>query len=114
VIPDLKLAQIAPWMVLIAGCVVVGLGLYVLIRAHRDKDSKINLSHLLLETALDPPRVTQAKAIGLGAFLASTWWITWLVVADKADSALITGYIIGWGGVKVAGDLTSIKEQESK
>jgi len=35
-------------------------------------------------------------------------------VADKADSALITGYILGWGGVKVAGDLTSIKEQEAK
>ena len=104
-------AQLAPWMVLIAGAVMMALGLYVLVRAHYNRSSPINLEYALLDGTLEPPRVTLSKIVGFGAFLASTWWITWLVVNDKSDSALITGYIIGWGAVKAAGDLTSLRER---
>ena len=110
----MTLSELAPWAVIVIGVVLATSIVLVLIRAHRDKESPINLAHLLLETALVPPRITQAKALGLGTWFVSTWWITWLVVESKADSALLIGYMVAWGGVKVAGDLTSIREQESK
>lgn len=102
---------LAPWMVLIAGAVMMLFGLYVLARAHFNRDSGINLEYALIDGTLHPPRVTLAKIVGFGAFLASSWWITWLVVNDKADSALITGYVVAWGAVKAAGDLTSLSER---
>ena len=107
----MTLTQLAPWAVMIVGAAVMLLGLYVLVRAHFDRSSPINLAYLLVDGSLQPARVTLAKAAGLGSFLASTWWITWLVVADKADSAMITGYIIGWGAVKVGGDITALRER---
>ena len=108
----MTLAQLAPWMVLGAGTLMVGLGLYVLVRAHYDRNNPINLAYALIDGTLNPPRVTLAKIVGLGAFLAATWWITWLVVNDKADSALITGYLLACMGAKVAGDMTSLSERK--
>lgn len=108
----MTLLTLGPWMVLIAGAVMMAFGFYVLIRAHRNKDSGIDLEYALLDGTLHPPRVTLAKLIGLGAFLASSWWITWLVVNDKADSALITGYLLACMGAKVAGDMTSLSERK--
>lgn len=105
-------AQLAPWMVLIAGGLLLLFGGYVLVRAHFSKDSRINLEYALLDGTLHPPRITLAKIVGFGAFMASSWWITWLVVTDKADSALITGYVVAWGAVKAAGDLTSLSERK--
>lgn len=108
----MTLATLAPWMVLVAGALMLALGVYVLWRAHYDRHNPINLAYALLDGTLHPPRVTLAKIVGLGAFLASTWWITWLVVNDKADSALITGYLIACMGAKVAGDMTSLSERK--
>jgi hypothetical protein len=107
----MTLAHLAPWMVLAAGMVMMAFGAYVLARAHYRNDSAINLEYALLDGTLNPPRVTLAKIIGFGAFLASSWWITWLVVNDKADSALITGYLLACMGAKVAGDMTSLSER---
>lgn len=107
----MTLIQLAPWMVLGAGALMLALGSYVLARAHFDRNNPINLAYALIDGTLNPPRVTLAKIVGLGAFLASTWWITWLVVNDKADSALITGYLIACMGAKVAGDMTSLSER---
>lgn len=107
----MTLAALGPWMVLIAGGVVMTFGIYVLVRAHYRNDSAINLEFALLDGTLSPPRVTLAKLIGFGAFMASTWWITWLVVNGSADSALITGYLLACMGAKVAGDMTSLSER---
>lgn len=87
-----------------AGAVLLFLGVYVLYRAHRNKNSRIDIEDLLVDGAIDPPRVTLAKFTGFGAFLVSTWIVLYLTVAGKFDSAAFIAYLAAWGAVKIAGD----------
>ena len=107
----MTLATLAPYFVVVVGAMLALLGLYVLVRAHRDRESPINLAHLLIDGTLSPPRVTLAKATGLGAFLLSSWLMVLLGVEGKVDANLMAVYIVGWGAVKVAGDVTSLRER---
>jgi hypothetical protein len=99
---------VGPALVSGAGAVLFLLGAWIMYRAHRSKTSEIDWAHLLVDPSLDPPRVTLGKFTGLGAFLASTWWVTWLVSDGKADAALLIGYMGVWGAVKVASE--AVKE----
>lgn len=86
------------------------LGAYVLWRAHRSRNSAIDLAYLLVDGALDPPRVTLAKFSAMVALLVSTWIVVFLTVSGKFDSAAFTAYLATWGAVKIAGDYMAKKE----
>lgn len=107
----MTIVTLAPYFVLLAGALLTGLVTYVLIRAHYDKKSPINLAFLLLDGTLDPPRVTLAKASGLIALVVSSWVVILLSVEGKMDANILGVYVIGWGATKVAGDFTSLRER---
>ena len=107
---DLK--TLAPAFVIIAGILMVAVGLYVLIKAHYTKKNEVDLAYLLVDGSLQPPRVTLGKGVGLGAFLASTWVLVLYAVQGLVDSAMFLAYIGGWGAVKAYADVTALKERE--
>ena len=89
---------------IVVGTIMVVLGVYILWRAHRNKSSRINVEDLLIDSSLAPPRVTLAKFIGLGGWMAGTWWITYITFTGKFDGAAFAAYLAYCGAVKVAGD----------
>lgn len=99
-----------PDAILIVGAVMILLGGYVLWRAHRNKNSAIDLAFLLVDGALQPPRVTLAKFSAMVALLTSTWLVVYLTVTGKLDGVIFAAYVGTWGAVKVAGDMTAAKE----
>ena len=101
-----------PTIIAILGGVLLLLGFYILWRAHRSKDSAVNLDYILVDGALVPPRVSLAKLTGFGAWCASTWWLTYLTMGDKFDAGAFTAYVATWGAVKVAGDVVAARKPE--
>ena len=108
----MTLAMFSPWFVTIVGAMLMLVGLYVLVRAHMSQRNDLNLSYLLVDGSLKPPRVTLAKATGLGAFLISSWIMCLYAVEMKMSTEMFSVYIVGWGAVKVMGDYTALGERK--
>lgn len=96
--------------VLVFGMFLSGLGVYLLWRASKNKNSRIDISDILVDSSLKPPRVTLAKFSGVVALFASTWWITVLLAREDFSAEYLWAYLATWGAVKVAGDIWSSKE----
>lgn len=92
-------AAIVQWM----GAAMVCVFIFVLVRAHFNKEGSINLSMLITEEG----KVTLAKFGGLLALLTSTWLVVYLAVDKALTEGIFIGYVVGWGGVKIAADLTN-------
>ena len=108
----MTLSILAPWFVMVVGVTLFGVGAYVLTRAHYARSNDVDLAYLLVDGSLKPPRVTLAKATGLGAFLLSSWLLVLYAVDYKMSTEMFAVYIAAWGAVKVAGDYTALKERE--
>jgi len=108
----MTLQTISPWVVSIVGAVMLVSGLYVLARAHFSKRTDVDLTYLLVDGSLKPPRVTLAKATGLGAFLISSWIVCLYAVEFKMSTEMFSVYIVGWGAVKIMGDYTALGERK--
>lgn len=76
---------------------------YVLGKAQFSKDSMINLNSLIIDKGV----VTLAKFGGLLALLTTTWLVVYLAVDKALTEGIFIGYVVGWGGVKIAADFTS-------
>lgn len=104
-----------PDAVAIIGGIMILIAIYVLWRAHRSRSSAINLADLLLDSTYHPPRVTLAKFIGFGGWLASTYWISYVVASGKYDpTSLIIGYIGVCLAAKVATDVVNARSEDDK
>lgn len=91
------------------GVVLLLGGAWILWHAQRDPDSPVDLSYLLVDSTIG--KVTLAKFAGFGAFLASTWIFIFLPVTDHFDVGYASAYLLSWGAVKVAGDLTLTRQR---
>ena len=91
-------ALIVEWL----GGVMIVTFVYVLWSSQRDKNSKVDLSSLLL----DKGEVTLAKFGGLLALLTSTFVMVYLALDKSLTDFVFASYVVGWGGVKVAADIT--------
>ncbi len=92
-------ALIAEWL----GGVMIATFVFVLWRSQLDRNSKVDLSSLLL----DKGQVTLAKFGGLLALLCSTWLVVYLALDKSLTDTVFGVYVVGWGGVKVAADITN-------
>lgn len=97
--------------VAIVGALMMIIGVYVLWRAHRSKKNSIDLADLLVDHSISPPRATLAKFTGLGGWLVATWWLTYLIFADKFDATAFSAYLVYCGAVKIAGDFAPAKAE---
>ena len=97
-------AIVAEWL----GLAMIGLMAWILWRAHRSKDNKIDLSALLVDTVTG--NVTLAKFGGLLALLSSTWIVVYLAVDKSLTDTAFAAYVATWGAVKVANDVIQAKK----
>lgn len=101
-----------PDAVAVIGGMMILLGMYVLWRAHRSRNSAINLADLLLDSTYHPPRVTLAKFLGFAGWLVSTYWISYIVAQGKYDpTSLIIGYLGACLAAKVATDVVNSRTE---
>ena len=109
----MSLLSQTPDAAVVTGSILIGIGVYVLWRAHRKK-VQTDITDIVIDSSLNPPRITQAKVLGFFAFLFSTWWLTVLVMKNQMSAEYFWAYSLTWGVVKVAGDFAAFKESRRR
>ena len=95
-------ALIAEWL----GGVMIATFVFVLWRSQLDRNNAIDLSSLILDKVAGKQQVTLAKFGGLLALLCSTWLVVYLALDKSLTDFIFASYVVGWGAVKVSGDVT--------
>lgn len=86
----------------VLGLFLLAMLCWILARAQFDKNSKVDLTYLLVDSQVG--NVTLAKFAGFGAFLASTWVFIDLAVTNHFDTGYAFVYVGSWAASKVATD----------
>lgn len=94
-------AQVAMYALGAMGILLIA---WVLYNAQHDRNNKIDLNYLLVDSAVG--NVTLGKFGGLISLVASTWIIVYLAVTNKFDGVAYAAYLAAWAAVKIAGDIT--------
>lgn len=68
----------------------------LLVRANRSRNSRIDLDFLFVDSSTGT--ITAPKFCAMGAFFASTYWLTYQLVTSELSENMLGWYLVAWSG----------------